>query len=152
MTRPTEDKPAIVPLAQQAGEILLRWRWVKPWAWTLRMLTTLEQGVGGGKWFRLYDKVFSERNLWGAFQQVASKGGAAGVDQVSVVQFERGFPETIWEVSDQLKHGTYRPQPIRRVPIPKPATRETRPLGLPTARDRTVQAAAVHVLGPTSVR
>jgi RNA-directed DNA polymerase len=104
MTRPTEHRPATVPLAQQAGEIPSRWRWVKPWAWTLRMLTTLEQGIEGGQWFRLLDKVFSERNLWAAFQQVAAKDGAAGVDHVSVAQFERGLPETIWEVSDQLKH------------------------------------------------
>jgi RNA-directed DNA polymerase len=137
-----------VPLAQQAGEIPSRWRWVKPWAWTLRMLTTLEQGIEGGQWFRLLDKVFSERNLWAAFQQVAAKDGAAGVDHVSVAQFERGLPETIWEVSDQLKHGTYQPQPIRRVHIPKPGTNETRPLGIPTVRDRTVQAAVVNVIEP----
>jgi RNA-directed DNA polymerase len=148
MTRPTEHKPATVPLAQQAGEIPSRWRWVKPWAWTLRMLTTLEQGIEGGQWFRLLDKVFSERNLWAAFQQVAAKDGAAGVDHVSVAQFERGLPETIWEVSDQLKHGTYQPQPIRRVHIPKPGTNETRPLGIPTVRDRTVQAAVVNVIEP----
>jgi RNA-directed DNA polymerase len=148
MTRPTEPKPATVPLAQQAGEILSRWRWVKPSAWTVRMLATLEQGVEGGKWFRLFDKVFAERNLWAAFQQVASKAGAAGVDHVSVDQFERGLPETIWEVSDQLKHGTYQPQSIRRVHIPKPGTSETRPLGIPTVRDRMVQAAVVHVIEP----
>jgi RNA-directed DNA polymerase len=148
MTQPTEHRPATVPLAQQAGEIPSRWRWVKPWAWTLRMLTTLEQGIEGGQWFRLLDKVFSERNLWAAFQQVAAKDGAAGVDHVSVAQFERGLPETIWEVSDQLKHGTYQPQPIRRVHIPKPGTNETRPLGIPTVRDRTVQAAVVNVIEP----
>jgi len=148
MTRSTEDKPATVPLAQQAGEILSRWRWVKPSAWTVRMLTTLEQGVKGGKWFRLFDKVFAERNLLTAFLQVASKKGAAGVDHVSVTQFERGLPETIWEISDQLKHGTYRPQPIRRVHIPKPGTNETRPLGIPTVRDRMVQAAVVNVIEP----
>jgi RNA-directed DNA polymerase len=148
MTRPTEDTPAIVPLAQQAGEIPSRWRWVKPWAWTMRMLAILEQGIEGGKWFRLFDKVFSERNLWAAFQQVASKAGAAGVDHVSVTQFERGLPETIWEVSDQLKNGTYQPQSIRRVHIPKPGTGETRPLGIPTVRDRTVQAAVVNVIEP----
>jgi RNA-directed DNA polymerase len=112
------------------------------------MLTTLEQGIEGGQWFRLLDKVFSERNLWAAFQQVAAKDGAAGVDHVSVAQFERGLPETIWEVSDQLKHGTYQPQPIRRVHIPKPGTNETRPLGIPTVRDRTVQAAVVNVIEP----
>jgi RNA-directed DNA polymerase len=148
MTRPAEDRPATVPLAQQAGEILARWRWVKPSAWTVRMLATLEHGVGGGKWFRLYDKVFSERNLLAAFQQVAKKRGAAGVDHVSVDQFEGGLPETLWEVSDQLKHGTYQPQLIRRVSIPKPGTHETRPLGIPTVRDRTVQAAVVNVIEP----
>src|SRR3954463_2900267 len=148
MTRPTEDKPATVPLAQQAGEIRSRWRWVEPSAWTVRMLATLEQGVEGGKWFRLFDKVFSERNLLAAFRQVASNDGAAGVDHVTVTQFERGLPETLWEVSDQLRHGTYRPQSIRRVAIPKPGTHETRPLGIPTVRDRMVQAAVVHVIEP----
>src|SRR5262249_2005310 len=112
MTEPREYQPAIVPRAQQAGEVLSRWRWVEPSACTVRMLATLEQGVGGGKWFRLFDKVFSERNLMAAFQRVASKGGAAGVDHVSVKQFERGLPETLWEVADQLRHGTYQPQPI----------------------------------------
>ncbi len=112
------------------------------------MLTTLEQGVEGGKWFRLFDKVFSERNLFAASQQVASKKGAAGVDHVSVTQFERALPESLWEVSDQLKHGTYRPQSIRRVHIPKPGSNETRPLGIPTVRDRMVQAAVVNVIEP----
>jgi RNA-directed DNA polymerase len=148
MTRPTETKPATVPLAQQAGDVPSRWRWVKPWVWTLRMLTILEQGIEGGKWFRLFDKVFSERNLFAAFQQVASKQGAAGVDHISVAEFERGLPETLWEVSDQLKHGEYHPQPIRRVHLPKPGTNETRPLGIPTVRDRMVQAAVVNVIEP----
>jgi hypothetical protein len=71
MTRPTENKPAIVPMAQQAGETLSRWRWVEPTVWTVRMLTTLEHGVEGGKWFRLFDKVFAKRNLLATFQQVA---------------------------------------------------------------------------------
>jgi RNA-directed DNA polymerase len=109
MTRPTEDRPAIVPLAQQAGETPSRWRWVEPSAWTVRMLTTLEQGVEGGKWFRLFDKVISERGLLAAFQRVASNDGAAGVDHMTVTQFEKGLPETLWEVSDQLRHGTYQP-------------------------------------------
>lgn len=148
MTRPTEKQPATVPLAQQAGEPLSRWRWVEPSAWTVRMLTTLEQGVEGGKWFRLFDKVFSERNLLAAFQQVASKKGSAGVDHITVGQFERGLPETLWEISDQLKHGMYQPQSIRRVHIPKAGTSETRPLGIPTVRDRTVQAAVVNVIEP----
>jgi len=114
----------------------------------MRMLTTLEQGVEGGKWFRLFDKVFAERNLLAALRQVASNDGAAGVDHVTVSQFAEGLPETLWEVSDQLKHGTYQPQSIRRVHIPKPGTNETRPLGIPTVRDRMIQAAIVHVIEP----
>jgi RNA-directed DNA polymerase len=112
------------------------------------MLTALEQGVKGEKWFRLFDKVFAERNLWTAFQQVARKKGAAGVDHVTTVDFERRLPEAIWELSDAIKHGTVQPQPIRRTHIPKPGTKETRPLGIPTVRDRVVQAAIVNVIEP----
>lgn len=148
MTRRTEDKSATVPQAQQAEEIRSRWRWVKPCAWTIRMLTALEQGVKGEKWFRLFDKVFAERNLWAAFQQVAKKQGAAGVDHVTTRDFERRLPDAIWELSDALKHGTFHPQAIRRVQIPKPGSTETRPLGIPTVRDRVVQAAIVNVIEP----
>src|SRR5258708_3657112 len=154
MTNPTEHTPATVPPAQQAGatfaegEILSRWRWVEPCAWTVRMLTALEQGVKGDKWFRLYDKVFSERNLLAAFQQVAAKKGAAGIDHVTTQQFERQLPDPIWELSDALKNGTFSPQAIRRVHIPKPGSAETRPLGIPTVRDRVVQAAIVNVIQP----
>ena len=148
MTKRPEHQSATVPLAQQAEEILTRWRWVEPCAWTIRMLTALEQGVKGDKWFRLFDKVFSERNLWASFQQVAKKKGAAGVDHVTTGDFERQFPEVIWELSDALKHGTYSPQAIRRVHIPKPGSTETRPLGIPTVRDRVVQGAIVNVIEP----
>jgi RNA-directed DNA polymerase len=112
------------------------------------MLTALVQGVEGGKWFRLYDKVFSERNLLTAYQQVAEKNGAAGVDHVTVAEFGRQIPENLWQLSDALKADTYRPQAIRRVHIPKPGTNETRPLGIPTVRDRIVQAAVVNVIEP----
>jgi RNA-directed DNA polymerase len=154
MTRPAEDKPATVPPAQQAGatdaerELRSRWLWVKPCAWTVRMLAALEQGVKGETWFRLYDKVFSERNLWAAFQQVAAKKGAAGVDHVTTEQFEEQLPDSIWELSDALKNRTFQPQAIRRVNIPKPGSTETRPLGIPTVRDRVVQAAVVNVIEP----
>jgi RNA-directed DNA polymerase len=112
------------------------------------MLTTLEQGVEGGKWFRLFDKVFAERNLWAAFQRVARNGGAAGVDHVTVGAFERQLPDSLWELSDLLRSGRYRPQAVRRVRIPKPGSTETRPLGIPTVRDRVVQTALVNVLAP----
>ncbi len=50
MNRPSEDTPAAVPQAKQAGEIRVRWTWVEPEGWTDRMLTALEQGVKGGSW------------------------------------------------------------------------------------------------------
>ena len=112
------------------------------------MLTALTQGVKREKWFRLIDKAFAERNLLAAFQKVAKKRGAAGVDHETVAQFARRIPEAIWELSDALKSGTYTPQPVRRVHIPKPGTNEIRPLGIPTVRDRIVQAAFVHVIEP----
>lgn len=148
MTRSSEERPAIVPTAQQAGATLALWHWVKPSAWTIRMLTTLTMRVEGMKWFRLIDKVFSERNLLAAFQQVARKKGAAGVDHVTVDEFESRLPDSVTELADQLKTGTYRPQAVRRVHIPKPGSKETRPLGIPTVRDRTVQAAIVNVIEP----
>jgi RNA-directed DNA polymerase len=104
--------------------------------------------VEGGIWFRLFDKVFSERNLWAAFQQVARNDGAPGVDQVTVSDFERQLPDSIWELSDRIKAGEFTPQAIRRVWIPKPGTNDTRPLGIPTVRDRVVQAAIVNVIEP----
>ena len=148
MTRQAEDKPATVPMAQQAGAAHPLWKCAKPCVWTVRMLTTLIEGVKGDKWFRLIDKVFSERNLFAAYRQVASKRGAPGVDHVTVDEFGRQIPENLWQLSDALKADTFRPQSIRRVYIPKPGTKETRPLGIPTVRDRIVQAAIVNVIEP----
>ena len=147
-----EDRSTSVPRgiqrAQQVEETLSRWRWVEPCAWTIPMLTALEQGVKGDKWFRLNDKVFAERNLLAAFQKVARKKGAAGVDHETVRAFERRLPGAIQELSELLKTGRYVPQSIRRVHIPKPGTTETRPLGIPTVRDRVVQTAVVSVIEP----
>lgn len=112
------------------------------------MLTALVMRAEGGPWFRLFDKVFAERNLLAAFQEVASNDGAPGVDHVTCREFERQLPDSIWELSDRLNAGTYQPQAIRRVQIPKPGSAETRPLGIPTVRDRVVQAAVVHVIEP----
>ena len=148
MTDGTEGKPAIVPEAQQAGIAERLLACAKPCVWTVRMLTTLITGVEGGPWFRLYDKVFSERNLLAACQQVSQKKGAPGVDHVTTAAFVQQLPESLWQLSDTLKNGTYRPQEIRRVHIPKPGTNETRPLGIPTVRDRIVQTAVVNVIEP----
>lgn len=148
MTRRPEEQPALVPQAQQAGNASPLWGIAKPCVWTTRMLTALITGAEGGPWFRLYDKIFAERNLLAAFQQVCEKKGAPGVDHVTTLEFARQLPETIWQLADSLQEGTYQPQAIRRVHIPKPGTTETRPLGIPTVRDRIVQAAVVNVIEP----
>jgi len=112
------------------------------------MLTALEQGVLGGKWHSLRDKVWALPNLRRAFARVKANGGAAGVDHVTVEEFERHWEANLEELSRTLRDGSYRPQAIRRVWIPKPGSKEQRPLGVPTVRDRVVQAALRAVLEP----
>jgi RNA-directed DNA polymerase len=147
MTPPAEDKLASVPLAKQAGAVRSRWLWTKPQVWTDRMLTALEQGVKGGCWFSLYDKVYAQRNLWEAFSSVKANRGAAGVDHQTIDAFAQRLPENVAELEAALQAGTYLPQAVRRVYIPKPDGTQ-RPLGIPTVRDRVVQAALRHVLEP----
>jgi RNA-directed DNA polymerase len=149
MSDTTEPKPEAVPArATRAGAILLRWGWVEPTVWTERMLTALDEGVQGGRWYSLMDKVHPERNLSAAFLQVAANQGAAGVDHVAVMIFEDRLEEHLKDLSDALRTGMYRPQAIRRHFIPKPGSRERRPLGIPTVRDRVVQTALRQVLEP----
>jgi RNA-directed DNA polymerase len=113
------------------------------------MLATLEQnGVRGGRWYSLYDKIHRPANLVSAFREVARNRGASGVDHVSIDDFETRLDWNLATLEQQLREGTYRPQAIRRVLIPKPGTNERRPLGIPTVRDRTAQAALRHVLEP----
>ena len=150
VTEQTKQLPDAVPAsgASPAGEIRARWAWVEAEVWTERMLTALEKGVLGGKWFSLMDKVYALRNLWRAFERVKSNGGAAGVDHVTVEEFERHLEANLAKLSQTLHDGSYRPQAIRRVWIPKPGSKEKRPLGIPTVRDRVVQAALRAVLEP----
>jgi RNA-directed DNA polymerase len=113
------------------------------------MLTALEEGVKGGRWYSLMDKVYASATLRAAFGNVRANGGAAGVDHVTVADFEQHLDANLRALGEGLRSGTYRPQAIRRVEIPKAGTRkETRPLGIPTVRDRVAQAALRHVLEP----
>ena len=144
-----EQQPTkVLQPAKQAGEVRVRWTWTEPSVWNERMLTALEQGVKGGSWFSLIDKVWKPANLQSAFRKVKANGGAAGVDRVTVKDFEKRLEENLNKVAEQLRKGTYQPQPIRRVWIPKPGSSEKRPLGIPTVRDRVVQAALRQVVEP----
>lgn len=145
----TEDRLATVPLeAKLAGDIRSRWPWVEPNVWTERMLTALENGVKGGKWYSLMDKVSSLANLKSAFAMVKANKGSPGVDHQTIKMFEARLEDNLSRLAESLRTGTYRPQAIKRVWIPKPGTMEKRPLGIPTVRDRVVQAALRNVLEP----
>ena len=150
----TEDTSAPVPGTRQRGrtkpaeDARLRWSWTEPSVWTDRMLTALDEGVKGGRWHTLIDKVRFGHNLEASYAQVASNEGAPGVDHVTVEAFGARRDDELSKLMQELRAGTYRPQAVRRTRIPKPGTRETRPLGIPTVRDRVVQAAVVHVIEP----
>ncbi len=116
--------------------------------WTERMVAALEQGVKGGKWYSLMDKVSAERTLWAAWERVERKHGSAGVDRMSVEAFAKRAEVYLAELSQALKAGTYRPLAVRRVMIPKPGRPEGRPLGIPAVKDRVVQTALKLVLEP----
>jgi len=149
MFKLTEFQPeAVSERIKRAGELMRQWGWVELSIWTERMLTALDTGVKGGKWFSLIDKVTPERTLKIAFQKVADNQGAAGVDHVTIPMFEAHRDDELRRLSDQLRTGTYRPQAIRRHYIPKPGSQELRPLGIPTVRDRVVQTALRLVLEP----
>lgn len=114
------------------------------------MLTTLlENRVRGGKWHALIDKVYAPLNLFTASRKVTGKRKAAGVDGQSCEAFEEHLLVETRRLSEEIRTGSYRPNAVRRVHIPKPGRpNETRPLGIPTVRDRVVQRAIVNVIEP----
>jgi RNA-directed DNA polymerase len=97
----------------------------------------------------LYDKAHRWDILERAWQQVRSNGGAAGVDGESLNDIEQsGIEKVLLELQKQLREGNYRPQPVRRVYIPKPGKTEKRSLGIPPIRDRIIQTATKIVIEP----
>jgi RNA-directed DNA polymerase len=135
-------------LARQGAEARSRdWGWVEASVWTERMLAALETGVQGGKWYSLIDKVYRHTTLAAAWKRVAANGGAAGVDGQSVRRYGAKADTYLGELEQSLRAGSYRPQAVKRVEIPKGAG-QTRPLGIPVVGDRIVQTALKLVLEP----
>ncbi len=92
------------------------------------MLAALDNGVQGSKWFSLIDKVARADTLRLAWEKVARNRGAAGVDGQSAEKFAAHAEIYLQELEQALKQGDYRPQPVKRVDIPK-GPGQTRPLG-----------------------
>jgi RNA-directed DNA polymerase len=144
------QEPTLALVAEgprQAGDIRTRWGWVEPAVWTERMLTALEEGVKGGVWFSLMDKVTSEHALAASWERVRANRGSGGVDRQTVQQFSQQIEARLARLSERLKDGTYEPLPVRRTYIPKPDGKK-RPLGIPTVQDRIVQGALRNALEP----
>ena len=98
----------------------------------------------------LYDKVYRKDVLDEAWRRVRENGGAAGVDQMDIGNVvEYGVERFLTEIQEELKTEIYRSNHVRRVHIPKPGQPgRTRPLGIPTVKDRVVQMAAKIVIEP----
>ena len=123
------------------------WWWAEGSIWTERMVSALVNGVPGGKWYSLMDKVVRPTTLEAAWRKVARNKGSAGVDGQSIERFEAQAARYLAELHEELKTGRYRPSPIKRVEIPKGDGR-VRPLGIPTVKDRIVQTALKMAIEP----
>jgi group II intron reverse transcriptase/maturase len=97
---------------------------------------------------RLFEELCAVERLRGGFQSVKKNKGSPGVDAVTIAEFESRLDEELGRLQAELASWTYKPSPVRRVEIPKPGGRGIRKLGVPTVRDRVVQATLKHLLEP----
>ncbi len=95
----------------------------------------------------LMEQILSKENLKAAYLQVVRNKGAAGVDGMEYTQLKEYLLENGERIREQLRMRKYKPQPVRRVEIPK-SDGGTRNLGVPTVTDRFIQQAAAQVLTP----
>ena len=113
-----------------------------------RKLYAKAKAEPGFRFYLLYDKIYRSDILAHAYAQAKANKGASGVDGVGFEMIEaQGVEKWLAGLAEELRERAYRPQPVRRVMIPKSDGGE-RPLGIPTIRDRVVQTAAKLVLEP----
>jgi RNA-directed DNA polymerase len=113
-----------------------------------RKLYAKAKAEPGFRFYLLYDKIHRADILAHAYESAKANEGAPGVDGVTFATIEAaGVEGWLMALGEELRDKSYRPQPVRRVMIPKPGGGE-RPLGIPTIRDRVVQTAAKLVLEP----
>ncbi|MGH8510655.1 MAG: group II intron reverse transcriptase/maturase [Gammaproteobacteria bacterium] len=138
---------SVVSARAKQGAEARDWSWVEASVWTERMVLALENGVKGGCWYSLMDKVYASATLAAAWAKVRANHGAAGVDGQSIGRFDARAEKYLDELGAALREGRYQPHPVKRVDIPK-GIGETRPLGIPTVKDRIVQTAVKLVIEP----
>jgi RNA-directed DNA polymerase len=146
-----QENPESAAEAKQGGDAAggqpRTWWWAEASIWTDRMVSALGNGVKGGKWFSLVDKAIRPSTLEAAWRRVERNKGAAGVDGQGIARFAAGAERYLAELHENLKNDSYRPSPVRRVDIPK-GDGQTRPLGIPTIKDRIVQTALKMTIEP----
>jgi RNA-directed DNA polymerase len=96
-----------------------RWSWVESSVWSDRMLAALGNGVRGGQWHSLIDKVYAPPTLHAAWKRVAANRGAAGIDRMSIERFEVNADHYLKTLAQELRNGSYAPDAIRRVISPR---------------------------------
>src|SRR5215831_11095411 len=115
MAKVEAQRASAVPArATQGAEARKDWSWVEASVWTERMVSALENGVKGGRWYSLMDKVYAPATLEAAWEKVWANAGAAGVDRQSVERFKTNADLYLAELAAALRDGSYRAQPVRR--------------------------------------
>ena len=113
---------AVLETTKQGSESSSK-EWIETSIWTRNMLTALDNGVKGGKWFSLIDKVYSLKTLNIAWEQVKSNKGSAGIDRVSIEKFEHKAQIYLQELEQSLKEQSY--NPMRKLSTREPYARES---------------------------
>ncbi|TAJ79166.1 group II intron reverse transcriptase/maturase [bacterium] len=134
------DRKAIQPDLLPAALNLLRWK-----------LSQKAKREPKFRFYTLYDRVYRMDVLEAAWKAVGKYNKASGVDGMTREKVEQqpgGVEAFLLEIQKELKEKRYRPQPVKRVYIPKGNTGKMRPLGIPTLKDRVVQAAVLIILEP----
>ena len=137
-----------VPKAKQGREVAPKWAWTEASVWTERMLTTLERGIKGDKWYSLIDKVWKMENLQSAVANMVRNKSQRKPDGQRCRRYAEQKDRRLPALQDTLRNGEYQPQPARRVWIPKLGSKELRPLGIPPVENRVVEMAVRQVIEP----
>lgn len=116
-----------------------------------RQASAAAEGTPRSETTMLLEEVLRRENLKKAYNRVRSNKGAPGIDGMTVDDLGPYLKEHWPRRKEEIRNGTYQPQPVRRVDIPKPGGKGTRMLGIPTVLDRFIQQAILQVLTRSSI-